>query len=99
MVIFGRWGAGKDFADEVDYSIATSSKFSNNFEFASGVLMVCDGRLLEKMDWGEAKDFTQEGNSLADEVTGRQNILYMRGNGRASLVGGRAGGTGDGLGE
>ena len=93
MIIFGRRGAGKDLADEVDDGIATGSKFSNDLEFCGRIFVVW------RLDGDEAKDFTQEGNSLADEVSGGQNILYLRGYGRASLVGGRAGRTGDQLGE
>jgi hypothetical protein len=99
VVIFGRRGAVKDLANEVDDGIATGSKFSNDPEFGGRVFIVCDGRLLGRLDGDEAKGFSQEGNSLTDEVSGGQNILYMRGYGRASLGGGRAGGTGHQLGE
>jgi len=70
VVIFGRRGAGKDLANEVDDGIATNSKLSNDFEFGGRDFVVCDGRLLGRLDEDEAKDFTQEGNSLADEVSG-----------------------------
>jgi len=93
VVIFGRRGAGKDLANEVDDGIATGSKFSDDLEFRGRIFVIW------RLDGNEAKDFAQEGNSLADEVTGGQNILYLRGYGRASLVGGRAGWTGHQLGE
>jgi hypothetical protein len=96
MVILGRRGAGKDLADEVDNGIASSSKFSNDLKFQSRVFVVCDaGRLIGN----EAKDFTQEGKSLADEVAGGQYILYVRGYGRSTPGGRRVGGMGYGLRE
>jgi hypothetical protein len=91
VVIFGRWVARKDLTNEVDNGIATGSKLSNDFEFGGRIFVVCDGRPLGRPDGGEAKDFTQKGNSLTDEIAGGQNILYLGGVGRASLGGGRAG--------
>jgi hypothetical protein len=89
VVIFGRWCAGKDLANEVDSGIATDSKFSNDFECGGRIFVVCDGW----PDGDEAKDFTQDGNSLTDDVAGGQNILYLR-----RFGGGSAGRTGHQLG-
>jgi hypothetical protein len=99
VVIFGRRRTGKDLANEVDDGIASSSKFSNDFEFDSRVFVVCVGRLFRRLDRDEAKDFTQKRNSLTDEVAGGQNIVNLRGFWGASLGGGRAGGKGNQLGE
>jgi len=95
MVILGRRGAGKDLANVVDDSIAPCTEFTNDLEFASGILVVYYGRLVGD----EAKDFTLEVKSLANEVAGAENIVCVRGGCRAGCGGGRTGGTGDELGE
>jgi hypothetical protein len=97
VIVLGRWGARKDLANEVDDSITTSSKFSNDFEFLGKVLVVYDVRLLRVGD--KAKDFTQERKSHADRVARGQDVLYMGGNGRANLGGSRAGRMRNGLRE
>jgi hypothetical protein len=57
-VILGRRRAGKDLANEVDYGIATSSKFSNDLEFPSRVFVICDVRLLGRLVGDDEKGFT-----------------------------------------
>ena len=42
MAVLGRWRAGKNFANEVDDSIAAGAKFSNDFELPRRILMVCE---------------------------------------------------------
>jgi hypothetical protein len=98
MTILGRRGAGKDLAHKVDDGIATCSKFMNDFKFPSKFLMVCDGCLLGRRD--KTKEFTLEGNSLANNVAGGEDILHMRRYGGASPCGGRSmEGAGNGLGQ
>ena len=81
MVVLGRGGAGKDFANEIDDGITTCAKFTNNFKLPSGFLMVREGWLLGRLIGDETKDFTEKGNSLADNITVRKNVLYERGHG------------------
>jgi len=42
MAVLRRRGAGKDFANEVDDSIAAGAKFTNDFKLPRRILMVCD---------------------------------------------------------
>ena len=70
MAILGRRGAGKDLTNEVDDSIAAGAKFTNDFKFLSGILMVEDRCLLGGMMGNETKSFTLKGNSLAHQITG-----------------------------
>lgn len=70
MTILGRRGAGKDLANEVDDSIAAGTKFTNDFEFWSEILMVGDRCLLGGMIGDETNKFTLKGNSLAHQITG-----------------------------
>jgi hypothetical protein len=98
-IVLGSQGARKDLANEVDIGITTNSKFANDFEFPSRVYVICDARLFGRLVGDEAKGFTQERKSLANNVAGRQNIYYVGGNGRANPGGARAGQTGDGVEE
>jgi hypothetical protein len=66
MTILGRWGAGNDLANVIDDGIATGAKFTHDLELPSRILVVCDGSLLGGLVGGEAKNFTQERNSLTD---------------------------------
>ncbi|SRR6266851_1549930 len=95
MVILGRRGAGKDLANVVDDGITPCTEFANDLEFPSGILVVYYGRVVGD----EAKDFTLEVKSLANEVSGGENIVCVRGGCRAGCGGGRTGGPGDRLGE
>jgi hypothetical protein len=69
MVILGRWGGRKDLANEVDGGIATSSKFTNDFEFRSRVFVIREARPIRRLVGDGAKDFTWKG--IASETRSR----------------------------
>jgi hypothetical protein len=108
MIVLGRRGAEKDFTNEIDDGVTTRPQLTYNLEFPSRFLVVCDGCLLGRLIRDESKSFTQKGDSLADDITGGENVLNVRGYGweviyRGRRVGGiiwavwRIGWTGDGL--
>ncbi len=75
MIVLGGWRAGKYLAYEVDDGIAARAKLADDLEFGSKFLVVLLGRLVGD----ETKQFTEERDSLANDVAGREDILYVRG--------------------
>ena len=78
MVVLRRRRPEKDLADEVDDSITTCAQLPDDLEFGSKLLVVCSGCLLGRLAGDESKQFTKEGNSFANNVAGRKDILNMR---------------------
>jgi hypothetical protein len=85
MIIFRGWRARKYLTDEVHNGITTSAKFTDDLELGSKFLVVCNGRMFGRLVGDEAKQFTLEGNSLANNVTGRKKILNVRRDCRTGL--------------
>jgi hypothetical protein len=81
MIVLGGWRAGKHFAYEVDDGIAACAKLTDDLEFGSKFSVVCEGCLLGRLVGDETKPFALEGNTLANNVAGREDILYVRGDG------------------
>jgi hypothetical protein len=78
MIILEGWRAGKHLIYMVNNGIAAHAKLTDDLEFESKFLVVWEGYLLGRLVRDETKYFTLEGNSLATDVTGREDILYMR---------------------
>jgi hypothetical protein len=55
MIVFRRRRAGKNLADEVDDSIATRAKLTDDLKFGSKILVVCNGYLLGRLAGDETK--------------------------------------------
>ena len=85
MFILGRRRAAKDLADVINDSIASRPQFANDFEFRSRFLMVCGRRVLCGAVTDKTKRFTEEGNSLANDVAVGKDILDVGGNCRMVL--------------
>jgi len=96
MVVLGTQKVEKDLANKIDDGIATCSNFTNDFEFASGLLVVCDGGLIDRLIGDETKRFSLKKNPLADDVSGGKNIArHYRNDSWESLCGERMGETGN----
>jgi hypothetical protein len=80
MIILRGRRARKYLPDEVDDGITTSAKLTDDLELGSKFLVVSNGRL-GRLVGCETKKFALEGNSLANNVAGRKNILNVRGDG------------------
>ena len=85
MIILGRRRAAKDLADVINDSVASCPQFANDFEFRSRFLMVCGRRVLGGAVTDKTKRFTEEGNSLANDVAVGKDILDVGGNCRMVL--------------
>jgi len=81
MIVLGGWRAGEHFAYEVDDGITACAKLADDLEFGGKFSVVCDGCLVGRLVEHETKEFALEGNSLANDVAGRENILYVGGDG------------------
>ena len=78
MIVLRRRRPEKDLADEVDDSITTCAQLPDDLEFGSKLLEVCSGCLLGRLAGDKSKQFTEEGNSLANNVARRKDILNVR---------------------
>ena len=75
MIILRRWRMAKNLVDVTNDGVASSPQFMNEFEFHPWFLMVSSRSVLGRVVTDEPKRFTQEGNSLANDVTMERTFL------------------------
>ena len=85
MIILGRRRTAKNLADVINDGVASGPQFTDHFEFCPWFLMVSSRSVLGRAVTDETKRFTQEGNSLANDVAVGKDILDVRGDGRVVL--------------
>ena len=89
MIVLGRWRTAKNLANVIDDDVTSGAQFTNNFEFCGWFLMVCGRNMLCKPVRDETKRFTQERDSLANDVALGKDILDVGRVGRVVLGGGK----------
>jgi hypothetical protein len=78
VTVLGTQKVEKDLANEIDDGMATCSKFTNDFKFASTFLVICNGRLFDRRIEDETKRFSLKRNPLADDVSGKDIVSSYR---------------------
>jgi hypothetical protein len=78
IIVFRGRGVEEDFPNEIDDGITTRPQLTYNLEFPS---RFCNGGLLGRPSRDETKSFAEKWNALANNITGGEDILYVRGDG------------------
>ena len=87
MIILGKGRTAKNLADVIDDGVTSGAQFANDFDYGGQLLMVCRRNMLSKPVRDETKRFTQERDSLANDVALGKDILDVGREGRVVLGG------------